>query len=198
MLGFKVLLLSASLALAAVIEVRQDAPSGTVPDYFQTTPQVFVGPTVTGLIAPFLAQTNPVGFGQEAASFVPNAPLETQVPIQGNTNNASIYQLHGQLSSYFPNPVGFGANEYPLPPGANISTVNVLHRHGARYPTGTASVASFGSKIFNITRNGTAKWSGELSFLNSWKYQLGAEILVGRGRQELFDSGVLFYYNYGE
>ena len=58
--------------------------------------------------------------------------------------------------------------------------------------------ASFGQKLHNITANGTAKWTGELSFLNTWKYQLGAEILVARGRQELFDSGVLFYYNYGE
>ena len=36
-----------------------------------------------------------------------------------------------------------------------------------------------------------------MSFLNAWKYDLGAEILVPRGRQELFDSGVLHYYGYG-
>lgn len=197
MLGPKILLISAGLVAAAVIERRQESPSPTVPDYFQTTPEIYAGPTVTGLIAPFLAQTNPAPFGQEA-SFVANAPLETNVPIQGNTRNQSIFQLHGQLSSYFSPSQGFGAQEWPLPPGANISIVNVLHRHGSRYPTGTSSVASFGSKIHNITANGTAKWSGELSFLNSWKYQLGAEILVARGRQELFDSGVLFYYNYGE
>lgn len=184
------------LAGAAAVDKRQ-TPSATVPDYFQTTPQVFAGPTTTALIAPFLAQTNPAPFGQEA-SYVPNTPLETALPIAGNTNNGSIFQLVGQLSSYFPNPIGFGANEYPLPPGANISQVHVLHRHGARYPTGTSSVSSFGSKLHNITSNGTAKWSGELSFLNTWKYQLGAEILVARGRQELFDSGVLFYYNYGQ
>lgn len=192
------LLISAGLASAAVIDIRQTAPSATVPDFFQTTPQVFAGPTTTGLIAPFLAQTNPAPFGHEAASFVPNAPLETNVPISGNARNQSIFQLHGQLSSYFPNPVGFGSNEYPLPPGANISIVNVLHRHGARYPTGSSSVVSFGSKLHNITSNGTAQWTGDLGFLNSWKYQLGAEILVARGRQELFDSGVLFYYDYGQ
>lgn len=58
-------------------------------------------------------------------------------------------------------------------------------------------MATFGSKLENITRNGTASWSGELSFLNDWSYALGAEILVPRGRQELFDSGVQFYYSYG-
>ncbi|KEF55159.1 uncharacterized protein A1O9_08813 [Exophiala aquamarina CBS 119918] len=189
------LLACAPLAAAGVVDIRQ-APAATVLDYFQTSPQIFAGPTATGLIAPFLAQTNPAPFGQEA-SFVANAPLETNVPITGNTNRSSIFQLHGQLSSYFPNPVGFGANEYPLPPGSNLSQVHLVHRHGSRYPTGDSSVANFGRKLDNLTANGTAKWTGELSFLNTWKYQLGAEILVARGRQELFDSGVLFYYNYG-
>lgn len=58
-------------------------------------------------------------------------------------------------------------------------------------------MVKFGSMIHNITSNGTAKWSGDLAFLNTWQYTLGAEILVARGRQELFDSGVLHYYNYG-
>jgi hypothetical protein len=203
MVSSKLLLLSGGLTSAAVLDLRRATTasglataSATEPWYYQTTPELFAGPTPTGLIAPFLAQTNPAPWGAEA-SFVPNAPLETNLPIQGNSNNQSIFQLHGQLSSYFPNPVGFGPNEYPLPPGANISTVHVLHRHGARYPTGTSSVANFGSKIQNITANGTAKWTGDLSFLNSWRYNLGAEILVARGRQELFDAGVLFYYNYG-
>jgi hypothetical protein len=190
---FSSLILFAGCVSAVAVEKRQSA-TATQPDYFQTTPEVFAGPTTTGEIAPFLAQTNPAPFGQEA-SFAPNAPLETALPISG-ANNRSIFQLVGQLSSYFPNPVGFGVDEYPLPPGANITSVNVLHRHGARYPTGTSSVSSFGSKLHNITANGTAKWSGDLAFLNTWKYQLGAEILVARGRQELFDSGVLHYYNY--
>lgn len=191
----KLVLASAALATAGVVDIRQE-PSPTVPDYFQTSPQMFAGPTVTG-VAPFLAQSNPAPFGQEA-SFVPNAPLETNIPITGNTNRSSIFQLHGQLSSYFPNPIGFGSNEYPVPPGSNLSQVHLLHRHGSRYPTGDSSVANFGGKIHNLTTNGTAKWTGELDFLNTWRYQLGAEILVPRGRQELFDSGVLFYYNYGE
>jgi hypothetical protein len=34
--------------------------------------------------------------------------------------------------------------------------------------------------------------------LNNWEYKLGEEILVPSGRKELFDSGVLHYYNYGQ
>ena len=50
-------------------------------------------------------------------------------------------------------------------------------------------------------QNATGKFNatGELSFLNTWNYTLGlgAEILVPVGKQELFDSGVLHYYEYG-
>lgn len=88
-------------------------------------------------------------------------------------------------------------NEYPLPAGANISLVNVLHRHGSRYPTGDSSAVGFGKALANLTRAGGANFTGALSFLNTWTYKLGAEILVPVGRQELFDSGVLHYYDYG-
>lgn len=193
------LTLFAGLGSAAVLDRKQAASecssSSSVADYFQTSPEVYAGPTKTAAVAPFLAQTNAVPFG--TASFSPNSPLETAVPIVGNTNNSNIFQLMGHLSPYFPNPVGFGIGEYRLPPGAKITTAHLLSRHGSRYPTGDSSATTFGAKIHNITRNGTAKWTGELDFLNDWSYNLGAEILVARGRQELFDSGILFYYNYG-
>jgi hypothetical protein len=94
-----------------------------VPQYFDTELGLWAGPTATGR-APFLAQTNPVSFAP-TATFVPNAPLETAVPIVGQGQNQSIFQLMGQLSPYFPNPSGFGVAEYPLPLGANITHVQV-------------------------------------------------------------------------
>jgi hypothetical protein len=72
----------------------------------------------------------------------------------------------------------------------------MLSRHGSRYPTMGTNVQTFGQKVANLT--GKFKASGALSFLNDWKYQLGAEILVPRGRQELFESGVLHYYQYAQ
>ena len=108
------LLGSAQLALGGVLATRQAASSSSsspVPDYFQTTPDLFpgkfagesrsihrltlTGPTKTAQVAPFLAQTNPAPFGNEA-SFVPNQPLETAIPISGANNN-SIFQLMGQV-----------------------------------------------------------------------------------------------------
>ena len=94
-----------------------------VPQYFQTSPELWAGPTATGR-APFLAQTNAVSF-DPTATFVPNTPLETAIPIIGQAQNQSIFHLMGQLSPYFPNPSGFGVAEYPLPPGANITQVQV-------------------------------------------------------------------------
>ncbi|KAK7928301.1 histidine acid phosphatase [Apiospora marii] len=168
--------------------------SSSVPDYFQTTTEVLPGPTKTAAIAPFLAQTNTVAF---TGTWAPNQPLQTGVPIEGNVNNSNIFQLQGHLSSYFAHSEGFGVDEHPLPPGAKISQMHLLHRHGSRYPTGESSISDFAAKVENLTRTGKADWSGRLSFLKDWKYTLGAEILVARGRQELFDSGVLQYYNYG-
>lgn len=98
-----------------------------VPQYFQTSPQLWAGPTATGR-APFLAQTNPVSFAP-TATFTPNTPLETAEPIMGQGQNESIFHLMAHLSPYFPNPSGFGVAEYPLPPGANISQLQVRQHH---------------------------------------------------------------------
>ncbi|KAF2668320.1 phosphoglycerate mutase-like protein [Microthyrium microscopicum] len=168
------------------------ASSTATPAYFQTVPELLAGPTPTG-DAPFLPEYNPAPF--PSVSYIPPQPLETQVPISGNTANNNIFQLFGQLSHYFANPTGFGANEYRLPAGANISAVYTLHRHGSRYPTTGSGAPTTGAKIINAT--GTFNATGSLAFLNTWKYQLGAEILVPIGKQELFDSGVSHYYNYG-
>ena len=72
----------------------------------------------------------------------------------------------------------------------------MIHRHGSRYPTTGDAVSTFGKALESLISKGTTNFTGALSFLNSWSYGLGAEILVPNGRQELFDSGVLHYYNY--
>lgn len=104
-------------------------------------------------------------------------------------------------NSYFPNPSGFGVDEYSLPQGANIAQLNMLSRHGSRYPTTGSGATVLAQKILNHTTgvSGYSKvnFTGTLGFLNSWTYKLGAEILVPVGKQELFDSGTLHQYLYG-
>ncbi|KAF2493802.1 phosphoglycerate mutase-like protein [Lophium mytilinum] len=185
-----------SSSTTAVIDVREASlaisESSKVPDYFDTTLGWFAGPTATG-DSPRLAQTNAAPF--PGVSYVPNGPLETQIPIRGNKHGKNIFELLGSLSPYFPNPRGFGVNEYSLPPGSSISWVNMVSRHGSRYPTAGSDAERLGQKIHDAT--GKFKATGPLSFLNSWKYGLGEETLVPIGKQELFNSGTLHYYQYG-
>lgn len=54
----------------------------------------------------------------------------------------------------------------------------MLSRHGSRYPT---SPIALGEAIKNVT--GKANFTGELSFINSWEYELGVNILTPWGRQ---------------
>ncbi|KAF4975295.1 hypothetical protein FZEAL_7893 [Fusarium zealandicum] len=162
-----------------------------VPQYFQTSPQLWAGATATGKPA-FMAQTH---MFEPTATYVPNDPLQTSIPIEGmKEGNQSIFKMMGYLSPYFPSP-GFGVNEYPIPEGAEIVQVQMLSRHGARYPTPGSNVVGLGERLANAS--GKFKTNGPLEFLNNWKYELGQGILVPRGRQELFESGVLHSYMYG-
>ncbi|TVY73242.1 3-phytase A [Lachnellula suecica] len=161
-------------AAALVASGGASAESTKVPQYFDPNPELWPGPTATGK-APFLAQ-------------------ETMAPT-GERNNETIRRMFGHLSSYAPSPVGFGVDEYPLPRGANITQVHVLHRHGSRYPTVGSEIETFGDKMARLA--GSFEVTGALSFLNTWSYALGAELMVPRGRLELFESGVNHYTNYG-
>ncbi|CAK7213269.1 hypothetical protein SBRCBS47491_001745 [Sporothrix bragantina] len=163
----------------------------SVPQHFQTTPQVFAGPTATGRPA-FLAQTVTI---DPSATYVANQPLQTNILVDGVPKDGdSIFHHMGYLSPYQPAP-GFGVQEYALPPGAEIVQLQMLSRHGSRYPTSGANVRALGEKLAKA--KGKFKTSDALEFLQDWEYNLGYEILVPKGRQELFDSGVLHSYMYG-
>jgi hypothetical protein len=73
-----------------------------------------------------------------------------------------------------------------IPKGCSLKQVHLLHRHGARYPTGDSSISSFAAKVHStaITGKGFSA-SGALSFLNTWTYKLGAETLTPFGRSQL-------------
>lgn len=102
-----------------LLAISRRGDSDNVPQYFQTTPELFagkgslnslflttqrlcVGPTATGR-APFLAEINPDFVGPDG-SFVPNAPLQTAEPIVGNTKNENFAHDFGQLAPYFVGP----------------------------------------------------------------------------------------------
>lgn len=55
-----------------------------------------------------------------------------------------------------------------------------------------------GSLLANYSKAGNLSASGPLAFLKNWTYELGAELLVPIGAQQLFDSGVYHYMQYGK
>ena len=63
-----------------------------------------------------------------AATYVPNAPLQTQVPVQGyQPGDTGIFDMMGFLTPYTPS-TGFGVDEWPLPEGAEIIWLQVSAR----------------------------------------------------------------------
>ncbi|RAL04804.1 histidine phosphatase family protein [Aspergillus ibericus CBS 121593] len=190
------LFLLAALCVAAPEQYVMRVPTPTTePDWFKTRPQSFQGYTATGA-APFLAQTNPAPFGNPA-TYTVNDPLETSQPIHGGENR-NIFHHMGNLSPYYPRADGFGVDEYVRPKGSNITQMHLLHRHGSRYPSKEESdrLADWAQDFANAIAHG-AVFKDELAFLHDWSYTLGAAILTTRGRQDLFDSGVLNFFNYG-
>ncbi|KAL8634369.1 MAG: hypothetical protein Q9228_008037 [Teloschistes exilis] len=80
--------------------------------------------------------------------------------------------------------------------------VHILHRHGARYPTGSeedaVNDALFATKVAAIqSEEGTSAFTGPLSFLNTWQYYLGSGLLLPTGAAQDFTSGARFWNERG-
>jgi hypothetical protein len=157
-----------SNASPAIVERQATSSSSAVPEYFDTTSHgPYPGPTQTGQ-APFLAEIDPLpgtgGLPSGTQSFVPNTPLQTSEAIPNNTNDINIFQYMGNLGSYFPNPSGFGVDEYSLPSYCNITQVHLLHRHGSRYPTTGNRIQAWAGAWADATKAG-ANTTGALSYI---------------------------------
>lgn len=72
--------------------------------------------------------------------------------------------------------------------------MNVLHRHGARFPTASKST-TYASLIATI-HSKTTKYSKDYQFIQNYTYNLGSDILTSFGQQEMYNSGVKFYNQY--
>jgi hypothetical protein len=86
----------------------------------------------------------------------------------------------------------------PLAPkGCEVKQVHLVHRHGARYPTSDGGTAAFAARLNAVANSTGFSASGDLGFLNTWTYKLGAEILTPFGRSQVFELGVGFRVKYG-
>jgi len=72
-----------------------------------------------------------------------------------------------------------------IPEGCGLNAVHLLMRHGARYPTSDSGPSQFAAEIYSAASNEGFSVTGDLEFLATWTYKLGAEILTPVGREEL-------------
>ncbi|KAK5688757.1 hypothetical protein LTS10_000735 [Elasticomyces elasticus] len=114
-----------------------------------------------------------------------------------------ISQYWGQISPYRDNDDSyFGVDDIGLPDGCQIEQVHSLQRHAQRFPTSSftdgANNENFAAKVLNATLSDSgAAFTGPLSFLNTYQYQMGESYLTGVGAATEFASGVAFWNRYG-
>lgn len=174
----------------------------------------FPGTTRVGQ-APFLAERDRINTTQpktgasielrytaltDANSTSPSSNGSATGAADATPSATPIAQLWGNTAPYFPSPLFADAQQYrQLDQQCTLEQVHILHRHGSRYPTSSSTEGApfFGQVVANASRDGNLTVTGPLAFLSNWTYQLGAELLVPNGAQELFDSGVKHYYDYG-
>lgn len=155
------------------------------------------GGTPTG-IEPAAIQTAPAGYYPYVKE--PSAPLIKPKARDAETvEEFDVTRNWGVLTPYRSAPAILEGSS-PLPPqGCSIDAINVVHRHGARYPTPDANPAVFAANLTeSISNSDTAvEFNGELEFLADWTYGLGGAILTPIGRTEESDSGSSFRTKYG-
>ncbi|PKI84653.1 hypothetical protein MVES1_001877 [Malassezia vespertilionis] len=194
--------------VAAAVAFAQ-SPSATVSwnNVTGTANQAF--PTDVGFLGtmgygeqPYNAQNDKLNSSEFLQTYGIETRWKPKDADQDKANSDDIFRNLGTTSPYraaddlFPE-----TNQYRnLPDECVIKQVHVVHRHGARYPTSETSEGApmFGEVIANATKDNKLGASGDLDFLKQWKYPIGAEVLVHQGAQELFDSGVKMFYDYGK
>lgn len=82
-----------------------------------------------------------------------------------------------------------------IPPGCNVTFVQVLSRHGARDPTPNRNEA-YKETIARI-QSRVQQYSKRYAFIGSFDYALGANELTLFGERQMVNSGVKFHERYG-
>ncbi|PCG95438.1 Histidine phosphatase superfamily, clade-2 [Penicillium occitanis (nom. inval.)] len=109
---------------------------------------------------------------------------------------ADLSHYWGQYSPFFSLSEQSEINP-AVPPECNITFVQLLSRHGARYPTAHKS-AMYVGLIDRIQQTATEYKTDIYALLKDYRYTLGADDLTWFGEQEMFDMGTAFYDRYGQ
>lgn len=150
----------------------------------------YSGPTQTGKPAALADEDRYAATPTRGSS-----PINTALP---SLNGFDAFDHMGPLTPYRSAPdFSISTAKYrSLASGCEVDRVHILHRHGSRYPT-SGSPAYLIKKLLKEKKQ-SLKFSGPLSFLEYYDGdRLGSELLVGLGRQQLYQSGVLHEMQYG-
>ncbi|ORY64777.1 histidine phosphatase superfamily [Leucosporidium creatinivorum] len=103
--------------------------------------------------------------------------------------HAPSFATHSaQYSPYFPS-----APYQEPPPSCHVTQVNVLQRHGARYPTLGAAL----DMVSSLSKlQGRKSYPSELEFMRSYKYNLGVNSLLPAGALESRQAGKEVFERY--
>lgn len=137
-----------------------------------------------------------------AAAFSQAASTNSSSSGQVVTDLNVIQRYWGQLSPYFDNEESyFGVQDVGLPDGCGIEQSHTLQRHAQRFPTSYfddgVNDENFAAEVANWTGAGSAKFTGSLSFLNTYRYLLNESYLTNVGANTEFSAGLSFWNRYG-
>ncbi|EIW53780.1 phosphoglycerate mutase-like protein [Trametes versicolor FP-101664 SS1] len=178
------------------------SPSNVFPSLFPSDIG-HAGPTPTGAEPALVATAPSLPIHSGAAHLLAPQTLANhslrKTPFYDSEQPFDVFQHWGNLSPWFSVPRSvFGVDSPPeAPEGCRVTGMHLLHRHGARYPTGGASYGGPANFSFRLAQSESWKARGQLDFLNDWTYKLGEEILTPFGRQQLYDLGVSMRMKYG-
>ncbi|KAF7557336.1 hypothetical protein G7046_g6063 [Stylonectria norvegica] len=118
----------------------------------------------------------------------------TSVPgceVNGNCTGTSTH-IWGQYSPFFSVPSVINAS---TPEECEITFVQVLARHGSRYPT--ISKTKTYKSIIDRIQSSVKEYGTGYEFIQDYKYSLKWESLTSFGQKEMVDMGIDFYQRYG-
>ncbi|KAF8523950.1 phosphoglycerate mutase-like protein, partial [Hysterangium stoloniferum] len=98
--------------------------------------------------------------------------------------------LHS-LAQYSP---AFPLGAYKPAKGCSLTQVNILQRHGARFPTSSAG-ARIQSAVAKL-QNATTIVAANLQFVKTYVYDLGHDDLISFGAAQSFDAGQVVFERY--
>ncbi|CED84121.1 Multiple inositol polyphosphate phosphatase [Phaffia rhodozyma] len=146
-------------------------------------------------ITPSFVSASPIGSLLDGQALIEARKLRIGQRDQPDEGEWNVKNHLGNLSPYFSAPSNGYTTE--LPAGCVVDQVQLMHRHGSRFPLPTE--LPYIEAVFELLHEHhdlLANVSEPFQFLKTWKPTLGEDNLTPMGRQELFNHGVEFNLTY--